>query len=80
MKRTELVLHTKLQIASLADTAIVCCENADILSGSDAKAENSLDDPEVVVANPFEAIDVQRGQATCTLPPLSFAAMTLDLK
>ena len=65
---------------ALADASSVSCESADILSGLDAKAANSLDDREIVIAKPFEAINIEGGQALCELPPLSFAAITLNLR
>lgn len=64
----------------LADGAIVSRENAEILTGPDAKASNSFEDSDVIKAKSFEAINVEDGQAHCKLPPLSFVAMTLNLR
>ena len=64
----------------LADGAIVSRDSAEILTGPDAKASNSFEDGSVIKARPFEAITVEDGRAHCELPPLSFAAMTLNLK
>ena len=63
-----------------ADFSIVSLDNAEILTGPDAKAANSYEEPEVVVSKPFDSIDVKKDKATCVLPPLSFAAATLNLR
>jgi alpha-N-arabinofuranosidase len=64
----------------LGDVSIVSLESADILTGPNAKAANSLENMEAVIKKPFKAIDIVDGKARCSLPPLSFAAMTLNLK
>lgn len=64
----------------LADGACVSRESAEILTGPDVKASNSFETPEVIKARPFKAITIKEGQVHCKLPPLSFAAMTLNLK
>jgi alpha-N-arabinofuranosidase len=64
----------------LADGACVSRESAEILTGPDVKASNSFETPEVIKARPFKAITIKDGQVHCKLPPLSFAAMTLNLK
>ena len=64
---------------ALADSSIVSCESAEILTGADAKAANSWEDGETIVARPFEAIHMKEGHAHCMLPALSFVAMTLNL-
>ncbi len=64
---------------TIADKTVVSCESAEILTGPDAKAVNSLEDGEIVVAKPFDAIDMKDGQAHCKIPALSFVAMTLNL-
>lgn len=53
---------------------------ADILTGPDAKAFNSFEDSDIIKAQPFEDIRVDDGRVRCKLPPLSFVAMTLDLR
>jgi alpha-N-arabinofuranosidase len=65
---------------SLADRAIVACESAEILTGHDSKSANSFGNSNVVITKPFESIKVTANHAHCQLPPLSFAAMTLNLK
>ena len=64
----------------LADGACVSRESAEILTGPDVKASNSFETPEVIKAKPYKAITIKDGQAHCKLPPLSFVAMTLNLK
>ncbi len=64
---------------ALADGAIVARESAELLTGPGAKASNSFEHENLVTAGPFEGITVAEGQVRCKLPPLSFAAMTLNL-
>lgn len=63
----------------LADQAIVACENAEVIAGTDPKAANSFGQEPAIKAVPFDEIVVKDGQVQCELPPLSFAAMTLNL-
>jgi alpha-N-arabinofuranosidase len=64
----------------LADSGIVSRESAEILTGSDAKASNSFEAGDVIKTKSFDAITIEDGLACCKLPPLSFVAMTLNLK
>jgi alpha-L-arabinofuranosidase len=64
---------------AVADMAIASIQNAEILTGPDAKAANSLEAPDVVVAGLFQAVDIADARVHCKLPPLSFVAMTLNL-
>ncbi|HXD09545.1 MAG TPA: alpha-L-arabinofuranosidase C-terminal domain-containing protein [Anaerolineales bacterium] len=64
----------------LADGAILACAGAEILTGPEARSANSFEDPDVVIAKPFEAINISNHQAYCKLPPLAFVAMTLNLE
>ena len=63
----------------VADHAITKLENADILTGPDAKAANSYENPNVVQAQPFADVQITDGQATLELPPLSVVALTFSL-
>lgn len=65
---------------NIADNAILSCENAELLTGPDAKAANSFENGDVIKAKPFVGVRVQDSQAHSQLPPLSFVAMTLNLK
>ncbi len=50
--------------------------NAEIVTGKDPKAENSLANPDRVVSQAFEQISVSGGHACVVLPPLSVLAVT----
>jgi alpha-N-arabinofuranosidase len=63
----------------LTDHAITALESAEILTGPDAKAANSFEQPDVIVARPFAGMRVTERQAALELPPLSAAAMTFHL-
>ena len=60
-----------------ADVSIVACRSAEVLTGPDAKAANSFELDDVVKPAPFQ-VDTRAGRAHCQLPPLSFAALTLQ--
>jgi alpha-N-arabinofuranosidase len=64
---------------NLADRSIAALDNADILTGPDAKAANSFAQPDVIRSQPFTAVHIAGGSATIELPPLSVAAMTFRL-
>ena len=63
----------------LADRSIVALESGELLTGPDAKAANSFEQPDLVRSRPFADVKVARGEATCELPPLSVAAVTFAL-
>ena len=65
---------------NVADKAIRSCENAELLTGPKAKAANSFAKPDVIKSKLFKGIRVKDGKAGVRLPPLSFVAMTLNLK
>lgn len=54
--------------------------NAEVLSGPGPKAANSFEDANVVTAQPFSTVRLDGPDAFCTLPPLSFVAMSFDLR
>ncbi len=64
----------------VADRSIASPQNAELLTGPDAKAANSFDAPDVVRSERFEAIEVRGGKAHLSLPPLSVLAATLELE
>lgn len=66
--------------ARLADGDLVSAASAEILAGPDPKAVNSFAQPDLLQAVPFAEIAFANGQARCQLPPLSFAALTLNLR
>ncbi|MCX7799945.1 MAG: hypothetical protein N2109_06330 [Fimbriimonadales bacterium] len=53
--------------------------SAEIVTGSDPKEANTFDEPERIVARPFEDACVKGGSASLVLPPLSFVAATVRL-
>ena len=81
-------LHVFLTNRSLTDPAeihitleghtFLTCD-AELLTGPDAKAANSFENPNVIIPQPLTAVEVADTRTICTLPPLSFAALTLQL-
>jgi alpha-N-arabinofuranosidase len=67
----------------LADRAIAALEEAELLTGPDAKAANTFEKPEVIRSRPFTeagmSVKIVEGAAFVVMPPLSVAAMTLRL-
>jgi alpha-N-arabinofuranosidase len=63
----------------LADRKIGAVANAEILTGEDAKAENSFEEPDVIRAVEFADVSASDGQVRAELPPLSVVAISLDL-
>jgi alpha-N-arabinofuranosidase len=63
----------------LADQEIAALGSAELLTGSDAKAANSFEQPDVVKAQLLDDVSITDGKATVELPPLSVAAMTFRL-
>lgn len=73
-------LNETAEVIVLADKAIVACESAEIITAPEAKSANSFENPNVVIAKPFDTIHIESHQLQCKLPPLSFAAITLHLQ
>ncbi len=63
----------------LADRDIARLDSAELLTGPDAQAANSFEQPDLVVARPFADVRIANGKASCELPPLSVAAFTFRL-
>ncbi|MBM3134669.1 MAG: alpha-N-arabinofuranosidase [Chloroflexi bacterium] len=61
------------------DRDIVALDSAEILTGPNAKAANSFEQPDVIQAQPFTAVKIVAGQAAMRLPPLSVTALTFRL-
>jgi alpha-N-arabinofuranosidase len=55
-------------------------ESAEILSGPDPKAANSYGNPSLITSRPFDQVEIKEGRASVNLPPLAFAAMTLEIE
>ena len=66
-------------VVRVADREIAALEGAELLAGPDAKAANTFDKPDLIRSRPFEAVEIRDGQARAGLPPLSLAALTLEL-
>ena len=65
---------------NLADRPIAALDSADIVTGPDPKAMNSFEQPGLIRASPFQAVEIKAGLAIITLPPLSVAALTFRLE
>ncbi len=63
----------------VADRAILAVESAGCVTGPEARAANSFEQPSVVAARSFSAAGVADGAARLELPPLSVVAATLRL-
>jgi alpha-N-arabinofuranosidase len=68
------IVHIKL-----ADGSIAGLDSAEVLTGPNAKAANTFEQPDVVQSRPFTDVRIGDGQASAELPPLSAAAITLRL-
>jgi len=64
---------------AVADRRIVRCGDAELLTGPGAKAQNSFEDPDVIRSTGLDDVTLTDGTARFSLPPLSFAAVTLEL-
>ena len=47
----------------MADRSIISLESGDLLTGPDAKSENSFEKPGQVCSEPFDAVSFQNGKA-----------------
>jgi len=63
----------------LAGATIQSLRDGEIVTGTDPKAANSFENPNVVTKESFTAATIENGVATVTLPALSFTAMTFEL-
>ena len=64
---------------ALADRRITRCIDAEVLSGTEAKAANSFEHPHVVRSVSFDHARIDAGGAELVIPPLSFVAATFVL-
>ena len=64
---------------ALADKPFASLESAELLTAPHAKAANSFEEPDVVVARAFGEVKLVKGAAHVELPPLSLAAMSFRL-
>ncbi|MCM8820808.1 MAG: alpha-N-arabinofuranosidase [Candidatus Omnitrophica bacterium] len=63
-----------------SDIEITSLESGEILTGTDPKATNSFEKKDVVVSKEFKETKISNGKALCQLPPLSFAAITFNVR
>jgi alpha-N-arabinofuranosidase len=54
-------------------------ESAEVVTGPDAQAHNTYEQSGIVCSQPFKAVQVQKGEATMKLPPLSVVAITFKV-
>ncbi len=64
---------------NLADCDITGLADAELLTGPNAQAANSFEQPNLVCAQPFADVHIADGKASFELPALSFAALTFRL-
>jgi alpha-N-arabinofuranosidase len=64
----------------LANRSILALDNAELLTGPDAKAANSYEQPGIIKSCPWAEAKVDCGQASFKLPPLSVVATTWRLE
>ena len=63
-----------------AGVSVEALVSAEMLTGPGPKAANSFEQPDVVAAKPFDEVSVRSGRARLSLPPLSVAALTLEVE
>jgi alpha-L-arabinofuranosidase len=64
---------------SLGGKRLTACQSAEIVSGPNAKALNTYEQPGVVTSQAFKAVELKDGQATVQLPPLSVVGLTFTV-
>jgi len=64
----------------VADSDIIAFESGELLTGSGPKAANSFEQPGLIISQPFTDVSITDGRLTCKLPPLSLAAITVNLE
>ena len=66
-------------VIDLADRRLAVLSSAEIVAGSDPKAENTYESPDAVVSRTFDDVALKDGRALVRLPPLSVVAATFRL-
>ncbi|NKB98256.1 MAG: hypothetical protein GKR90_07145 [Pseudomonadales bacterium] len=61
------------------DKSVHAVASAEIIAADDPKSTNSFADPNEVVSMPFQDVSFSGSSVQITLPPYSFAAITLLL-
>lgn len=65
---------------NIADQNIAVLVSAELLTGPDANASNSFEQPDIIKPSPFSECSIMAGRAEVELPPLSVLAMTFRLE
>jgi alpha-N-arabinofuranosidase len=83
------VLHTFLVNRSISEESAVeidhasgkisAIESAEVLSGTDPKANNTYEHPNTLSSGPLDSVRVVDGKASISLPPLSVAAVSFKV-
>lgn len=68
-----------LDVSLATNVALGDLVSAEILTADDAKACNSYDNPDVVIAKPFLEVSISGSSAKLSLPPLAFVAVTISV-
>jgi len=66
-------------IVEVADRAMVALHSGEMLSGTDPKAANTFERPDLVTPHPFTEVRIANGRATVALPSCAVAALTFVL-
>lgn len=75
-------IDDKLRVTiDLADAEAIMVKNAEMLSGGDAKAENSFEQPKQIEPfNIIKNVKIEDGNVILQMPALSVAAITFEIK
>ena len=63
----------------VADRGIRGLREAVVLTGPDAQAANSFEEPDVITTRGFDRVDLRSRRALATIPPLSAVALAFEL-
>jgi alpha-N-arabinofuranosidase len=72
--------ETATVTVNVTQRQIKALESAEIFTGPDPKGANSYENPDLIKSRSFTQLEVREGIACFDLPPLSFAALTLELE
>ena len=64
---------------NLADRDIAALDSAELLTGPDAKAANSFEQPDQIKPRSFSDVKIAQGRVEMELAPLSVTALTFRL-
>jgi alpha-N-arabinofuranosidase len=72
--------ETAQATVTVADRAVDQVVDAELITGPDAKAANSFEQPDLVSTRTLSDVEIDRNRVKFILPPLSFAASTLAIE